>query len=313
VSTTTVRSPYPFTPTGACRKCERQILPDEQVTLVPIQNPEPAGEKYHLVCSVCAAGLLVLSEFFDVQRAAADQLHQEKIAREAEARLEQLHADLDRIRKQKIVQDADESSSELDQAFEAMDRAFKLLETREAELVNAKIAIAAKRDRFMKQDQEWTAQDMAWIAQVNRELSELTPVRRRLVDAAMSTWYAWDNLERPSPGDALSRLTIDTTPLEILAEEGLNTQYGWEVRQSGKYGPNVMQQISKTRIHRKSNKREVAARFMDSEAYKKLSPRDQNVVWMFAKGDASQAEIAELSGMQPSNVSRLIRKACSRG
>jgi hypothetical protein len=292
------------------------------VTLVPARNSDP-GEGWwsscYLICSVCAAEQIALSEYFDDQRRAADQLHREKVARAAEARLEQLHSDLERIRQKKTVKVAEESGSVLERAYDAMDRAFKLLDTREAELANGKVAIKAKTDRLgprKNQEREWGPQVMAWIRQINLEYSELVPSRRRLVDAAISAWYAWDALETTTPGDALSRLTINDIPveaLEILAEEAQATKCGWEVRQSGQYGPMTMQQVYKTRIHRKSDKREIAAEFMETEAFKKLSPRDQNVIWMWVKGDASQAELAEISGMQPSNVSRLLRKACPRG
>jgi hypothetical protein len=320
IVSTTVRSPYQVLPTE-CFKCKREICPDEQVTLVPSGNPDP-GEWWancHLICSVCAAEQIVLSEYFDDQRRAADQLHKEKVARAVEARLEQLHADLERIRQQKTVKVAEESGSVLERAYDAMDRAFKLLDTREAELANGKVAIKAKTDRLgprKNQEREWGPQVMAWIRQINLEYSELVPSRRRLVDAAITAWCAWDALETTTPGDALSRLTISDIPveaLEILAEEAQATKCGWEVRQSGKYGPHTLQQIYKTRIHRKSNKRDIAAEFMETEQYRKLSQRDQAAIFMFAKGDASQVEIAELSGMQPSNVSRLLRKACSRG
>jgi DNA-binding transcriptional regulator LsrR (DeoR family) len=37
----------------------------------------------------------------------------------------------------------------------------------------------------------------------------------------------------------------------------------------------------------------------------------QDVIWMLVKAGASQAQVAEWSGMKRPNVSRLLREACA--
>jgi DNA-directed RNA polymerase specialized sigma24 family protein len=73
----------------------------------------------------------------------------------------------------------------------------------------------------------------------------------------------------------------------------------------------VFQMHSRAPGRSRSRKHAAARRFLDSVYSIELSKRDRDALWMLSIGGASQAEVAQITGMQLFNVSRLLKKACS--
>jgi hypothetical protein len=289
---------YSHSFTGPCWACHRRILPDEDATFIPSENPIP-GEERHRLCESCAAKRRAAAgDTFESECAAADAQAQ----RDEEIRVRQFRAELERA--MKATRD-----KKVMQAGQALEVALSLLTPAENDIVSALMMAREANDRDFAVDDKQEGRIRGAIVKAHRDMDALPESRRRLVDSAVSARESLLEVLEPLSGDAFARAR-NVTPAQLDKDTNSST-LAWQPKKSGGFdGPLVLQFNPRVPAHRKSEKLEKLERFMETARYQKMKKLYQDVIWMLVKAGASQAQVAEWSGMKRPNVSRLLREAC---